>query len=222
MSLDLQKNIVLVGIGGCVVLLLIVRAAEGPQTESETPPMPASEEGASPQSPSPGPGAGGGPSDAATERVRDGEQRNAEALEDTGPSAATDATMDELAVSDDDDVEPPPRTIWTPDREGIGAAVRESQLDLHVCYEEWLKLDPSIEKKITIQFVIETSDASDPDAPRAEDGTEMAVVEELGIASDMEHPFMEGCVSNVFSDFWFSPPPDGRLEVTYPLSFSRE
>lgn len=146
MSLDLQKNIVLVGIGGCVVLLLIVRAAEGPQTESETPPMPASEEGASPQSPSPGPGAGGDPSDAATERVEDGEQRNAEALEDTGPSAATDA-------------------------------------------------------------------------PRAEDGTELAVVEELGIASDMEHPFMEGCVSNVFSDLWFSPPPDGRLEVTYPISF---
>jgi hypothetical protein len=97
MSLDLQKNIVLVGIGACVVLLLIVRAAEGPQTESETPPMPASEEGASPQSPSSAPGAEGDP-----------------------------------------------------------------------------------------------SDASDPDAPRAEDGTEMAVVEELGIASDMEHPFMEG------------------------------
>jgi hypothetical protein len=149
----------------------------------------------------------GSPEAAAPARAEEAEEADADAVED-----------DDDARSDADPEDPEPRTIWSVDAQGIEAAVREAVPELKECYEEWLKLDPDIEGRVVFDLVIDVP----LDGEAAEDGTPLASITDLGIAdSTLEHPFMEGCALNVFSDLWFSPPEDGPVQVTYPIVLDR-
>jgi hypothetical protein len=221
---DLQKKTILGLIVVAVVVLFALRTLDAPEPDSapEASEAPESPEVSRPQDsppPSTVPTSPGEAEEIAYESkpaTAGGDDRSSSSAEKHAVSGETEDP------SDDDDVEPMPRTIWSPDRDGIRGAIQENIHELKSCYQAWLRLDPTIEGKIVIEFAIQTADPDDPDAPKAEDGTALAQVEELGLASTVEHAFMEGCVSNVFADLWFSPPDDGRMEVTYPLVFSSE
>lgn len=99
----------------------------------------------------------------------------------------------------------PSRMVWSVDREGIQGAVREALPDIRECYSAWLRENPALAGKVTVRFTIEDRD---------EDGevTSAAVV-----ASDVEHPLMEGCVLNVMRGLAFESPGDEPITVSYPI-----
>lgn len=139
----------------------------------------------------------------------------------TGPSAEASgeaqrqrADLDDEPLADDD---PPLRTIWPVDREGIQGAVKEAIPELKHCYEEWLKQDPALEGKLVLDFSIDVPE----DGRTAEDGTELAAITTIAVRdSTMEHPWMEACAMSVFGDLHFDPPAGGGVEVSYPVIFA--
>jgi len=110
-----------------------------------------------------------------------------------------------------------PKHLWKADGPGIRGAVQESLPELKECYEEWQKSAPGLKGKVSVGFRIKA--ALDLDAGSAPE----ARVEGVRIGeSDLDHVFMEGCVSSVFSELRFAPPEGGSLEVTYPIRFESE
>ena len=224
MDLSSQKKFVVAGIIGCLLFLFLVRddrPAHEPESEavdtagqisSPSSEPPSSESNAEP--PPPSPPAAHEPEATVTPATTSEAREPSNDREDP----ETTPSPDERASEDD----PTPRTIWPPDAEGIQGAVRDSNRDLRECYDAWLRLHPEVAGAVKISFAVETADPNDPEAPTAEDGTPLAAVVDMRIVSDLEHTLMEGCVGNVFGDLWFSPPEDGRMEVTYPLVFSSE
>ncbi len=96
------------------------------------------------------------------------------------------------------------------DRFGIRGAVRDAVPELKRCYESWVKLNPTLGGKMTVKFKI----VDDENGPGG-------VVKNAALqSSELEHPFLEGCVLNAMSDLEFERPPDGEVDVTYPLRFS--
>jgi hypothetical protein len=107
-----------------------------------------------------------------------------------------------------------PKHLWKADAPGIRGAVQESLPELKECYEEWQKNAPGLRGKVAVSFRIHA--ALDLDAGSAPE----ARVDQVRIGeSELDHVFMEGCVSSVFSELRFAPPEGGKLEVTYPIQF---
>jgi hypothetical protein len=124
--------------------------------------------------------------------------------DDGSPGAPTDDAPEAL------------RTIWPVDPDGIRGAVLESLPALRECYDAWLRQDPTIEGSLVLEFTIADTDDGRTDT----DGTELAGITDLVVRdSTVQHPWMEGCATNVFADLRFDPPADGAMEVTYPLVF---
>ncbi len=81
--------------------------------------------------------------------------------------------------------------------------------DLEHCYEEWLKLQPTLTRRMQLALTIDTDDgvhgritkASIPDA-----GAETFA--------------FDSCILSVVSELRFEPPLSGPLKVTYPLAFT--
>ena len=120
-------------------------------------------------------------------------------------SSAPLAEGDEPGV-DGADLEAEP---WPLTMDGIRGAVN-SQIDpIKHCYEQWLKLEPDIAGRVVVTFTVGVGEEGDGE------------VTHLELAdSDLEHPFMEGCVLNVFQGIPFEPPEDGgEVEINYPLMF---
>ncbi|MBK7860569.1 MAG: AgmX/PglI C-terminal domain-containing protein [Archangiaceae bacterium] len=94
--------------------------------------------------------------------------------------------------------------------DGIRAAVADARPQVRECYEAWLKVNPQLQGRLKVAFRI-TSDG----------GTE-ATIDQVHLVGDagMGNLAFEGCVLSVMSGLHFDPPPQGALEVTYPLSFS--
>lgn len=78
------------------------------------------------------------------------------------------------------------------------------------CYEEWLKVQPSLGGRVVVRFTIDTDDAVEGRVSKA------LLVGDAG----MGHLAMEGCVLSVMSALRFEPPLSGTMDVTYPLNFS--
>lgn len=113
------------------------------------------------------------------------------------------------APTEEDEPDPATALVWSPDKEGIQGAVREVIPEIKECYEGWLEADRTLGGTLRVRFSIEVP----------EGGTEAQVTNAALLSSDMDHPFMEGCVLNAMSQLRFDPPQNGKLDVTYPLKF---
>jgi hypothetical protein len=109
------------------------------------------------------------------------------------------------------DEEVDPGTPWPIDADGINGAIRERLGEIKECYDSWLQLDPDLQGKVVVGFVI--AEQQDLGAIR-----ETTVVE----STAGDNTFFEGCVLNVMSDLQFEPPEDGEVTVNYPFMFSSE
>lgn len=127
------------------------------------------------------------------------------------PPISPGAPVAQLAPSRDGAA---PKHVYNADAAGIRGAVQESLPDLKECYEEWQKSAPGLRGRVAVSFQIEA--ALDLDAGSAPEGRVGHV--RIG-ESELDHVFMEGCVSSVFSELHFTPPADGKLAVTYPIQF---
>jgi hypothetical protein len=91
-------------------------------------------------------------------------------------------------------------------RDGIRAAVQAGIPEIKDCYEQWLRLQPTLGGKLKVTFTIDT-----------EDGVEGKVSKvSLGDAG-IGHAMMEGCILQVFEDLRFEPPLGGKVDVSYPI-----
>ncbi|MCC7384400.1 MAG: AgmX/PglI C-terminal domain-containing protein [Deltaproteobacteria bacterium] len=118
---------------------------------------------------------------------------------------------EEGAGAEPSDTAPPAR--WKTSADGIKGAIQASLPEIRECYEEWLKVSPSIGGKLKVSFTI-GEDKDDPDGGR---------VREVNLGeSGIGHIAMEGCVLNVFQGLSFERPEGGQLKVTYPLIFSSD
>lgn len=100
--------------------------------------------------------------------------------------------------------------VYPLDRDGIRAAVRSGLPEMKDCYEEWLKVQPSLGGRVLVRFTIDTDDAVEGRVTKAQ------LVEDGG----MGHLAMEGCVLSVMSGLRFEAPLNGTIDVTYPLVFA--
>ena len=98
---------------------------------------------------------------------------------------------------------------WPLTADGIQGAVQSSLDDIKECYDQWLRLEPDVAGSVVVTFTITPVDA------------ERGEITAIEVAdSDLDHPFIEGCVLNVFSDMPFEAPEDGgEVQVNYPLMF---
>ncbi len=98
---------------------------------------------------------------------------------------------------------------WPLTADGIRGAVAYRKDEFKECYEAWLKLDPEVAGTVVVTFTVAA----------AEDDIGRVTTLELA-DSELDHPFIEGCVLNVFQELAFDPPADGgEVEVNYPLMF---
>ncbi len=109
------------------------------------------------------------------------------------------------------DEELDPGTPWPIDADGINGAIRERLGEIKECYDEWLKLDPELQGKVVVGFVIAAEE-------------DLGAIRETSVVESMagDNTFFEGCVLNVMSDLQFEPPEDGEVTVNYPFMFSTE
>ncbi len=107
-----------------------------------------------------------------------------------------------------------PAIVFSTDREGIRAAMREISPAVRECYGEWLKLQPDLGGTVRLSFSIQAA----PDAP--DGGPPRGRVAEVDSAdSSLEHPFVRGCLQRSVEDLQFEAPSAGPLRVTYPFTF---
>jgi hypothetical protein len=131
------------------------------------------------------------------------------------PPAAEVAAPPEPAPAEPVAEEPPEASnpaaglVWSLDREGIKAAVREASPAIRECYEGWLEDRPDLGGKLTVRFVV-GADA---------DSGEGRVREAVLVSSSLDQPFLEGCVLNALQELRFDRPETGDLTVNYPLRF---
>jgi len=103
----------------------------------------------------------------------------------------------------------PSNVPYAIDREGIRAAVHAGRADIRDCYEQWLQFQPDLSGEMRIHFTIERDDAGAGRVSRVS-------IPDGGLGN----PAFDGCVALAFQGMTFEPPPDGRIEVNYPLVFS--
>ena len=139
------------------------------------------------------------------------------AAQEPGTSRGPVVAGSPIAELPNDDPGRAPKHLWKADAPGIRGAVQESLPELKECYEEWQKSAPGLRGRVAVGFRITA--ALDLDAGSAPE----ARVDQVRIGdSELDHVFMEGCVSSVFSELRFTPPEGGKLEVTYPIRFESE
>ncbi len=78
---------------------------------------------------------------------------------------------------------------------------------LRACYDQGLKMDPSLRGTITTRFIIDSTGA-----------VETASL----VSSTMSNPNVSTCVVGVFSTLSFPSPENGKARVTYPISFDHD
>lgn len=128
----------------------------------------------------------------------------------TSPGTGTDARGAQLIAAARPGA--PDAGRYRLDRDGIQAAVRSGLPEMKDCYEEWLKVQPSLGGRVVVRFTIDTDDAVEGRVSRAQ------VMADAGLG----HVAMEGCVLSVMSALRFEPPLSGTMDVTYPLNFATD
>jgi hypothetical protein len=88
-------------------------------------------------------------------------------------------------------------------RQGFNLAMRAAMPEIERCYDDWLKLQPALSGKLTVQFTIGAGRVT---AVAVQDGG-------TGNAA------LEGCALSVVSSLEFDPSPDGPLSSSFPLAF---
>ncbi len=102
-------------------------------------------------------------------------------------------------------------TRYALNTEGIRAAINSAVPEMKECYEAWQKLDPSLQEKMTISFVLSS------------DGGQQSNFDEVHVMAgpDVGHVAFEGCVLSVVSSLRFDAPAGGgQMMVRYPMTFS--
>ena len=133
--------------------------------------------------------------------------------------AAGDAGTDE--AGEGDEAEPTDAGVgirFSPDREGIQAAVRESRPKLRECYEGWLKTDGKLGGTLKLTFTI----APPKPGESPEGGDAIAVIRDVAVMhSELGNMAMEGCALNAMTDLQFDAP-EAEMVVNYPLVFEAD
>lgn len=96
-------------------------------------------------------------------------------------------------------------------RDGIRAAVQEGIPGIRECYEEWIKVQPTLGGRVSVRFRIGTDDAGE--------GKVQGI--SLGDAG-LGHFAMEGCILSAFDELRFEAPENGTMDVTYPITLSHD
>ena len=91
-------------------------------------------------------------------------------------------------------------------KDGIRAAVQAGVPEIKECYEQWLRLQPTLGGKLKVTFTIDTDDGVEGKVSKVSLG-------DAGIG----HAMMEGCILQVFEDLRFEPPLGGKVDVAYPI-----
>jgi hypothetical protein len=133
---------------------------------------------------------------------------SAAALAPDAAPASTPAVVPDAAPSTDAPMQ------YSVDRDGIKTAVSDSTPQIAECYDAWLATGAEIKGKVVVRFTI-APNQDDPQA--AAEITEAALVD-----SELDHPFMEGCVLDVMRGLKFDPPENGKVTVNYPFNLKRE
>jgi len=94
------------------------------------------------------------------------------------------------------------------DRAGLDEAMRSAMPEIDLCYEEWLKIQPTLGGRMNVRFTINT-----------DDGVEGQVSHVSVGAVGINKIAFEGCILSVISALRFEPPLDGEMTVSYPLAF---
>lgn len=218
----MRKAVALVALLVAVGLGFALSALLGPSAE----PMPGP--ASTPATLPPSPALGGSPEatpplidvDEAIRRRLDGDlaRHNARSRQEHEKPRATEsaAAPGEPGVSestDDDDSaawSADPTLVFSASAEGIRAAVDESAPAIRECYSSWLRNQPDLSGKVTVQFLLAV-DSQEP---------EFATVSDVELHdSELGHVFMEGCVASLFEELQFEAPEGGELTVQYPLVF---
>jgi hypothetical protein len=106
-----------------------------------------------------------------------------------------------------------PPTVWPATEEGIRGAMREALPRVRRCYEQALEEHPDLGGRITVDFIVGSSDTAEG----------VGGVTRAGIGdATIEHTVMDDCLLDALEGLQFDPPADGELEVSYPFLFSTE
>ena len=133
---------------------------------------------------------------------------SAAALAPDAAPASTPAVVPDAAPSADAPMQ------YSVDRDGIKTAVSDSTPQIAECYDAWLATGAEIKGKVVVRFTI-APNQDDPQA--AAEITEAALVD-----SELDHPFMEGCVLDVMRGLKFDPPENGKVTVNYPFNLKQD
>lgn len=101
--------------------------------------------------------------------------------------------------------------VWTVDKDGIQAAMRESRPKLRECYAAWLKENEALGGRMVVRFTISPGEGGEAERGRV---TRVEIPD-----SELDHGLLEGCVLNVLAGLSWSAP-DEPLTVSYPFVFA--
>jgi hypothetical protein len=94
------------------------------------------------------------------------------------------------------------------DKQGLDEAMASAMPEIDACYEEWLKIQPSLGGRMNARFTINTDDGVEGRVSQVSVGD--------GGAGNIA---FEGCILSVISELRFDPPLGGEMHVSYPLAF---
>lgn len=104
--------------------------------------------------------------------------------------------------------------VWTIDRDGIKAAMKDSRPKLKECYAAWQKADETLGGKLVVSFTVV------PQEPEREGEEPFGRIAKVQIPdSELDHALLEGCVLNVLTGLKWTAP-DNPITVNYPFRFS--
>jgi len=127
----------------------------------------------------------------------------------SSPPPESDESEEETDPNSQD--EQPPM-LWHASREGISEALRDASNEFRECYVAWRRLQPELSGRISISFEI-TRDPSNPEVGRV-------TSVQLG-DSELQHPFLEGCILGRFYDFQFEGMTEDKIVTRIPMMFKR-
>lgn len=96
------------------------------------------------------------------------------------------------------------------DRRGVYAAMEEAMPEVEHCYDEWLKMEPTLGGKFTLNLEIDTDDGVEGRVAR---------ITTTGRDGGAGNVAFEGCVLSVVSGLRFEAPLEGARTVAQPFSF---
>ena len=89
-------------------------------------------------------------------------------------------------------------------REQISSVIRSHSNDIRICYERDLQEDPTLEGRITVNWII---------------GLDGRVIEQTAVENTMGSGAVESCILEEISRMRFDVPKGGMVNVTYPFTF---